>query len=390
MNQKTFLLRLRAGLGHLPPKEVDEIVGDYEEFFRDGLAEGHTEEEIAERLGDPERIAKELHARTSLQNWEDRKSFRTLWQVVLAYAGLGALNFVLAIPLLIWLLLLTAGFMTSGAVLLGGVICTILGVTQWAFDWPAGDEVSVVHSHAQGAASGTARISINDNGVEIVGKDAKAVKDAIEQHKQQGDSVEITANKETGETEINIHGGEGNVHISTHRGKKHVASAVDADIKAAAADVAAAQAELDAAADEGDKGRAAGQLEAAKAREQAAIARAEANRIRDGVSGPSQVVTTENVHIVKDGLKKEVEVNDDDEGDADSDNAGEKVVKRVLHTGGDGSDKLLPIGLFLLAFGAIVLLLTLALARWTARTVSRFVRYQLDLLGVGKQEENRA
>ncbi|MBB5193457.1 putative membrane protein [Silvimonas terrae] len=385
MNQKTFLLRLRASLGHLPPKEVNEIVGDYEEFFRDGLAEGHSEEEIAARLGDPERIAKELNARTSLQNWEDRKSFRTLWQVVAAYAGLGALNFVLAIPLLVWLLLLTAGFMFSGAVVLAGLICTILGISQWSFGWPAEDEVSVVHAHAKGAASGTARISINDNGVEIVGKDAKAVKNAIEQHQKQGDSVEITANKETGETEINITGGEGNVHISTRHGKKHAASAAaNADVAAAAADVAAAQADLDAATGEGEKDRAAGRLEAAKARQEAASARATAAAIRGERTDPAtQQVTTENVHIVKNGNKEDVDADDDDSD-------GEKVVERVLHTSDASSGKLLPIGLALLAFGGIVLLLTLALARWTARTVSRFVRYQLDLLGVGKEAENRA
>ncbi|GGP24151.1 DUF1700 domain-containing protein [Silvimonas iriomotensis] len=384
MNQKTFLLRLRASLGHLPPKEVAEIVGDYEEFFRDGLAEGHTEEEIAARLGDPERIAKELNARTTLQNWENRKSFRALWQVVLAYAGLGALNFVLAIPLLIWLLVLTGGVVFSAGVLLAGLICTILGVSQWAFGWPPRQEVSVEHEHSKGSASGTARISINDSGVEIVGKDAKAVKNVIEQHQKKGDSVEITANKETGETEINISGGDGNVHISTRHGKKHEASAANADVAAAAADVAAAQAAMDAATDEGEKGRAEGQLEAAKARQEAAAARATAAAVRGASTDPaSQVVTTENVHIVKGGDKEDVDA-DADDGDS------EKVVKRVLHDTSDGTEQLLPIGLSLLAFGGIVLFLLLALARWTARTVSRFVRYQLDLLGVGKQEETKA
>lgn len=61
MNQRQFMLELRRALeGHLPEEEIEEILSDHREFFEVGLAEGSTEESIAQQLGDPAKIALSL------------------------------------------------------------------------------------------------------------------------------------------------------------------------------------------------------------------------------------------------------------------------------------------------------------------------------------------
>lgn len=58
MTRERFMRELREALdGLLPDTEIEEILADHAEFFDTGLAEGNTEEEVAERLGEPTRIA---------------------------------------------------------------------------------------------------------------------------------------------------------------------------------------------------------------------------------------------------------------------------------------------------------------------------------------------
>lgn len=53
MNKNEFLKIIREGLNDFPQQELDEIIYDYEEHFRDALQDGKTEEEIIGTLGDP-------------------------------------------------------------------------------------------------------------------------------------------------------------------------------------------------------------------------------------------------------------------------------------------------------------------------------------------------
>ena len=53
MNKNEFLKIIREGLNDFPQQELDEIIYDYEEHFRNALSDGKTEEEIISTLGDP-------------------------------------------------------------------------------------------------------------------------------------------------------------------------------------------------------------------------------------------------------------------------------------------------------------------------------------------------
>lgn len=64
MNKKEFLSEIRnyfeMAYINLNPTEVEDIMRDYDEYFREGAAEGKSEEEIVRSLGNPKEIVDEM------------------------------------------------------------------------------------------------------------------------------------------------------------------------------------------------------------------------------------------------------------------------------------------------------------------------------------------
>ncbi len=58
MTREKFLSDLKASLGRMSDEERREVIYDYEEHFRMGAAEGKTEEQIAQSLGNPRHIGR--------------------------------------------------------------------------------------------------------------------------------------------------------------------------------------------------------------------------------------------------------------------------------------------------------------------------------------------
>ena len=122
MNQQEFIRQLQDALARLPQQEKQEIIADYQEYFRDGLAAGRSEADIAAGLGDPQQLARELMARHHIARWEDRKTVGNLFAVVGAIAGMGLLNFLLAVPFLFYLWMLTMVALVSACIIIGGIM----------------------------------------------------------------------------------------------------------------------------------------------------------------------------------------------------------------------------------------------------------------------------
>lgn len=59
MTKVDFLNELYYYLGDLPKSEKEEIIADFREHFREGLAAGKTEEQICRELGSPLECAKQ-------------------------------------------------------------------------------------------------------------------------------------------------------------------------------------------------------------------------------------------------------------------------------------------------------------------------------------------
>lgn len=164
MKLDAFVQRLRQGLASLPKQEVDEIVADYREYIGDAMAAGRNEEEVIAALGDPDKLAREIKAQATYRQWEARRSFGNLARVMASIAGLGLLNLILLVPFMLYLALLTVGYMVSGAVALAGLLLLVCVGSHQMFGWPPGDKPSIhVGTRSTHAASAASKASGSDD-----------------------------------------------------------------------------------------------------------------------------------------------------------------------------------------------------------------------------------
>lgn len=128
MTRHEFLGRLKRGLVGLPTATAAEIVSDYETHFDDGIAAGRTEAEVATALGDPDRLARELRAEAGAQRWQQEKNPSAAAGAVFAVLGLGAIDILILLPILMgvigtlfgFLIAAIALFFAGGAVMVAG------------------------------------------------------------------------------------------------------------------------------------------------------------------------------------------------------------------------------------------------------------------------------
>ena len=139
MTRLEFLDTLRRRLAGLPPEEIDDLVADYATHFADGMAAGRSEAEIAQALGDPMRLARELRAEAGFRRWETERTPASFFAVLFGFVALVAVDFVFLLPLLGGLVLFT---LVAAIVLLA--LC-VAGVVLLAklFSW---DGLFAVHS----------------------------------------------------------------------------------------------------------------------------------------------------------------------------------------------------------------------------------------------------
>ncbi len=61
MKKNEFIDELRYALeGKLPPEDLNEITADYADIFENGMAEGKSEERVAEEIGSPAKVARTI------------------------------------------------------------------------------------------------------------------------------------------------------------------------------------------------------------------------------------------------------------------------------------------------------------------------------------------
>ena len=127
MSRVAFMGALRTGLQGLPGSAIDDIVADYENHFADGAAEGRSEGEVAAALGDPARLARELRAEIGLKAWEEKRSPSNAAAAVFAVLGLGAVDIIILLPILMSLIGVLIGlfFGTIGIFIGGSVVLTV-------------------------------------------------------------------------------------------------------------------------------------------------------------------------------------------------------------------------------------------------------------------------
>lgn len=126
MTKEQFLSKLDASLNKLPSQEKQDILQDFEEHFAMGLAEGKTEEQIAESLGSPQQIAKDLIATYHVEKVEATATTANIFRAVWAVIGLGFFNLVIVLgPFIALVALIVAGWTVAGAFIVSPLLVII-------------------------------------------------------------------------------------------------------------------------------------------------------------------------------------------------------------------------------------------------------------------------
>ncbi|KZE46811.1 hypothetical protein AV540_21105 [Brevibacillus parabrevis] len=94
MTRREFMDELGALLGDLPDKERLDILADYTEHFLLGIKQGKSEHEIAESLGSPKTIARELLAGYRIDQAQTNASVSNMSRAIVATISLGFFNLV--------------------------------------------------------------------------------------------------------------------------------------------------------------------------------------------------------------------------------------------------------------------------------------------------------
>jgi uncharacterized membrane protein len=160
MTRDEFLRRLNRGLAGAPADTIADIVSDYEDHFAAAAAEGRSEQEVASALGDPARLARELKLEAGIKRWEERRSPSTAWAAVIAFLGLGALDIIVLLPILLSVLGVMIGlyaacigvFIAGGAAMVvgpfagfpgGGIVAILFGLGMMAISIFFGSLLSI-------------------------------------------------------------------------------------------------------------------------------------------------------------------------------------------------------------------------------------------------------
>jgi uncharacterized membrane protein len=126
MTRAEFLTRLKRGLTGMPAAQIADIVADYEAHFNDAQEAGRSESEVAAALGDPERLAREQRAEQGVKRWEETKNPSAAAGAIFAIVGLGALDILFLLPLLMGVLGTLFAFFMAAIVMFiaGGAVAT--------------------------------------------------------------------------------------------------------------------------------------------------------------------------------------------------------------------------------------------------------------------------
>lgn len=137
MNEKQFLMQLHDGIKVLSADERKDILNDYEEHFAEGKEEGKAEEEIADALGSPEKIAKEILAMYHVAQAKTKTTTGNMMRAVWAGIGLGFFNLIIVLgPFIALVGVLAAGWITAISLALSPLLVPVnIVIYPGSFEW---------------------------------------------------------------------------------------------------------------------------------------------------------------------------------------------------------------------------------------------------------------
>ncbi|GAK13294.1 HAAS domain-containing protein [Geomicrobium sp. JCM 19039] len=135
MTKNQYISVLQQHLNDIPAHEQEEFINDYKEHFVLGIEEGRSEEEIADRLGPPEKTAKEIRAQYQLTAAEQKPTYKSVSKAVFAAVSLGLFNLIFILgPLLALISIPIALLITAGTLVISPLLLLIqegIGQSYW-------------------------------------------------------------------------------------------------------------------------------------------------------------------------------------------------------------------------------------------------------------------
>ncbi|MFL6673603.1 MAG: DUF1700 domain-containing protein [Massilia sp.] len=163
MRKLEFLDALKRAMPGLPPETQAKTLAYYEQRFVDGVAAGRSEEDVAQELDDPRKIAMTLRASAHLGAFQQKKDPANLLRLLVTGAGLAIFNLFMVVPAAVFSALLAALYACALAFYVGGIAITASGLAG-ANDLLLNVPHVVVDD---GDDAGQTRVSIGDNGIEV-------------------------------------------------------------------------------------------------------------------------------------------------------------------------------------------------------------------------------
>lgn len=98
MNKSEYLNQLRKEMGGMSFSDIEDIIRDQEEYFRDALSSGRDESQVISSLGDPAQIAKELKAEHQIKVATIEENFlpktKNIFKAIFALCVLAPFNLI--------------------------------------------------------------------------------------------------------------------------------------------------------------------------------------------------------------------------------------------------------------------------------------------------------
>ncbi|GAB2841601.1 hypothetical protein GCM10027277_05750 [Pseudoduganella ginsengisoli] len=166
MNKQAYLEALQKALAGLPPETVARTMAEYEQRFIDGMVAGRSEQDIAEELGEPRKIAMGLRASVHMAAYQQARSPANWARMAVSFVGLAVFNLFMVVPAIVFASLLTAVYACAFAFYLSGVAITasgLAGTNELVLDGPFRE---FVHFGDEERGAQT-RVSIGQTGIEV-------------------------------------------------------------------------------------------------------------------------------------------------------------------------------------------------------------------------------
>ena len=168
MGKLEYLDALKRAMLGLPPETQAKTLAWYEQRFVDGSAAGRREQEVADELGDPRKVAVSLRASVHMDAFKEKKSPTNILRMVASAAGLLVFNLFMAIPAAVYASLLVALYASAFSFYVGGIAITasgLAGANELVLNGPL--HRVTVGDDGQERQAVRNRISIGETGIHV-------------------------------------------------------------------------------------------------------------------------------------------------------------------------------------------------------------------------------